>query len=663
MHRFILAGLVLVAVTRPAWSVAGEGFAQEPALAQRTDIVGFWGFEAGGEYGTFCSSDSDRWRTGIYGSAWSPNCTRNSIVTGIEAFSGNTRKVHYPAGTFGPADNGDNWPIAFDRVDNMPVKRYDSLYFRYYLRFCESFDYRLGGKLPGLVGGNNWSRSGGNQPDGTNGWTTRYMWGSGGRVNLYAYLPPEHNPGIMTSQWGSSVAFNYDNGGVPRALERGVWHCIEQFVRINDVGQSNGVIRCWLNGEEALVLDDVVFRTVANGENQVGAIYFSTFHGGGSLDWAPDTTGYIYYDNLVVAHNYIGPIVTAPTVMLSDEHDGATLQQGQFALFSAQVADDVTAVTFVLNGIEVGVDSAAPFEHIQYLTPGEYVLRARAVNDRMLKSGSAPLRFTVAAAPAPTPDRSLTPIHDAYVRGGTHADKNHGTGNHLVLKTESNPEYTREIHLKFDVSGIGPIAGARLRLYCTQTNKTVRAAVHVAHDNGWTRETVTWNTAPAAGAVIVTVPVDQGGAWYTFDITGHMTLGDVGDTLSLVLRDALSSGGWTMFAAAESGSNGPVLEIVEGTASHKGYTAAGHAWPIRVAFVQSGSGMSIVVHSPVTCRYAVHDMAGRLHARGSVGGATSRIELPTLAGGVVLVSLSAGGRMLHQRVLSWGGSNTSSNAF
>ncbi|MBD3241735.1 MAG: hypothetical protein GF331_14180, partial [Chitinivibrionales bacterium] len=259
MNRVVTIGVVLVSAVRAAWPVAGESFALEQGLAGRTDIVGFWGFEVDGEYGAFCSSDIDRWRTEIYGCAWSPNCTRNSVVSGTEAFAGKTRKVQYPAGTFGPGDNGDNWPIAFDRVDSMTVTRYDSLYLRYYLRFSDTFDYQLGGKLPGLVGGNNWSRSGGDQPDGTNGWTTRYMWGGEGRVKLYAYLSPAHNPDIMTSQWGSSVLFDHANGGVPRALERGVWHCIEQFVRINDVGQANGVIRCWLNGEEALVLDTVVF--------------------------------------------------------------------------------------------------------------------------------------------------------------------------------------------------------------------------------------------------------------------------------------------------------------------------------------------------------------------------------------------------------------------
>lgn len=654
MHRFMTTVLVLFAITRPAWPVAGERFALEPGLAGRTDIVGFWGFEVGGEYGAFCSSDSDRWRTEIYGCAWSPNCTRNSIVTGIEAFSGTTRKVQYPAGTFGPADNGDNWPISFDRVDSMTVKRYDSLYFRYYLRFCGLFDYQLGGKLPGLVGGNNWGRSGGNQPDGTDGWTTRYMWGAEGRVKLYAYLPPEQNPEIMTSQWGSSVLFDHENGDVPRALERGVWHCIEQFVRINDVGQANGVIRCWLNGEESLVLDNVVFRTVANGENQVGAVYFSTFHGGNSSDWAPDTTGYIYYDNMVVAHDYIGPVPDAPTVTLSAEHDGATLQQGQFASFAAQASDDVTAVTFVLNGMEVGVDTAAPFEHVQYLTPGEYLLRARAVNNRMLKSGSAPIRFTVTAVPAPSPDTALTPIDDAYVRGGTHADENHGTENGLVLKTESNPEYTRDIHLKFDLSDIGPIAGARLKLYCTQTDRTVQVAVHAADDNGWTQETVTWNTAPAAGAAIVTVPVDNGSVWYTFDITGHVALGDVGGTLSLVLRDASSAGGWTAFASTERGSNGPVLEIVEGTATRLSRAAARHTWPIRMESVRTASGMSIFVRSSEICRYAVHDIAGRLHGQGTLGAGTARIELPALTGGVALVSLTADGHMLCRRVLGWG---------
>ena len=47
---------------------------------------------------------------------------------------------------------------------------------QYYIRPQAGFQPNLGGKLPGLYGGNTSVASGGNNPDGTNGWTARLMW-------------------------------------------------------------------------------------------------------------------------------------------------------------------------------------------------------------------------------------------------------------------------------------------------------------------------------------------------------------------------------------------------------------------------------------------------------------------------------------------------------
>jgi hypothetical protein len=44
----------------------------------------------------------------------------------------------------------------------------------YYVRFSENFDFVKGGKLPGLFGGV--GNSGGEIPDGTDGFSTRFMW-------------------------------------------------------------------------------------------------------------------------------------------------------------------------------------------------------------------------------------------------------------------------------------------------------------------------------------------------------------------------------------------------------------------------------------------------------------------------------------------------------
>lgn len=654
MNRCVWTVVLVCAGAAAVLAVGGEDFALEPGLASRSDIVGFWGFEVSSPYGSFCSSDTTAWRTDIYGAWWSPNCERNGLVSGADALSGISRSVQYPAGTFGPADNGDNWPISFDRVANMPVKRYDSLYLRYYVRFSDDFDFQMGGKLPGLVGGNNWSRSGGDQPDGTDGWTTRYMFGGGGFIFLYAYLPPAENPDIMTSGYGSHELFGLENGGVSRAAHRGRWHCLEQFVRINDVGLANGQIRCWMDGELSLQLDDVVFRTVANGENQVGAFYFSTFHGGSSMDWAPDTTGFVYYDNIVVAEEYIGPIEGTPTVSIDNDIDGDTLTQGEFLTLTATASSNAASVEFFLNGNAVGADSSAPFEHRLYLTPGDYVLRARAVSDRLLVGGSQAVSYVVVPGPAPTPDTVLSAVDDAYVRGGAYEDENHGTEGILVVKTEGNEEMTRDAHIKFDLSAVGAIAGARLKLYCTGTDRTVVPTVYAAADNGWQEETVTWATAPARGDALVSVSVPSGDQWYEFDITEHVSaLPASTATLSLVVRDISLAGGWTTYASSESGSQGPVLELVEGTPVAGPSVGRRPAEAFAVSWSVDDSRV-LVVNAPAGATCDVRDLSGRAVVGRRATDGTARMPLPGPASRVFVLSVTWGQRTISSLVTSTG---------
>lgn len=51
----------------------------------------------------------------------------------------------------------------------------------------DDFEFKKGGKLPGLFGGT--GPAGGTKADGANGFSTRYMWRDGGQGEVYAYIP------------------------------------------------------------------------------------------------------------------------------------------------------------------------------------------------------------------------------------------------------------------------------------------------------------------------------------------------------------------------------------------------------------------------------------------------------------------------------------------
>jgi hypothetical protein len=93
------------------------------------------------------------------------------------------------------------------------------LHLRYYVRFHAAFDFVKGGKLPGLFGGTD-HFSGGAIPDGTNGFSVRYMWRTNGDGEAYAYLP-------------TSDLYGTEIGRGRWRFRPGEWHCLEQRVVLN----------------------------------------------------------------------------------------------------------------------------------------------------------------------------------------------------------------------------------------------------------------------------------------------------------------------------------------------------------------------------------------------------------------------------------------------
>ena len=238
------------------------------------------------------SFNSPGWRKS-WGVPWSGRTSECEILQ--EGFEGGaTLRVKYPEGAVGPGEGGTQFPIVFAGQDSIAEHFYNELYFRYYLKFEDGFDFRLGGKLPGLMGGgNSWSRSGGNQPDGTNGWTLRFMWNRNGRITVYAYVPPSENGKWGSEKWGQSIDCNF-------LAEAGKWHLIEQFVNTGTPGKDDGKLIIWIDGKKRLEIDDMRFRDVDNDFGKIGGIYFSTFHGGNTADWGPLHDSFVQFSNLVV---------------------------------------------------------------------------------------------------------------------------------------------------------------------------------------------------------------------------------------------------------------------------------------------------------------------------------------------------------------------------
>lgn len=220
-------------------------------------------------------------------------------VVNNELNGSNSIRVKYDKGGIGPKETGLSFPVEFSQIEKMKEHYFDEIYLCYYLKFEEGFDFVLGGKLPGLMGGcDSYTRSGGQQPDGTNGWTMRFMWREEGRLVVYSYLPRSGNGKYGGKEWGLDI-----DTGVN--LVPGEWYRIEQYIHIGSPGNDDGKLIVWVDGEETINLDDIRYRDVDNECGKIGGFYFSTFHGGNTPDWAPSVDSYAQFDEFTISRERI----------------------------------------------------------------------------------------------------------------------------------------------------------------------------------------------------------------------------------------------------------------------------------------------------------------------------------------------------------------------
>lgn len=171
-----------------------------------------------------------------------------------------------------------------------PLATSDEYYLSYNLKFDKNFDFVKGGKLPGLAGGT--ANSGGNIPDGYDGWSARMMFWEEGKISFYLYFPTQ------TSQFGERFYLQKANGDTIKA-KPGEWHQIAQHIIMNTPGEKDGIVQGWFDGEEVFYTDTILFRM--DEQLKIDQIFFSVFLGGDDLSWASKKDEYIYFDDFNVS--------------------------------------------------------------------------------------------------------------------------------------------------------------------------------------------------------------------------------------------------------------------------------------------------------------------------------------------------------------------------
>ena len=296
----VLAAAAVVPVMLSASAVAfAESGGAESRLAEaggaEVASVRQTGFErpvAGAAY-TLAEWQADGWTA-----PWQEGMsTRTSVDTQLAHSGGKSLRVFYPKGKIGPAESGAQAPFA------LPARR--EYYLSQWVRFSPGFSFgttNFAGKVGiGLAGGK--SCSGGQVCDGTNGFSSRFIWRSNGRASIYYYSMGH------AGQYGDYRDLKAGGADVIWPSDR--WINVVQQVKVNTLSagtaNADGELRVWVDGVEAATVTGL--RFVSNGD-LVDRAYFSSFAGGADTTFAPKNDGYIHYDDLEVATTW--PATAAP---------------------------------------------------------------------------------------------------------------------------------------------------------------------------------------------------------------------------------------------------------------------------------------------------------------------------------------------------------------
>ncbi|KNC82205.1 hypothetical protein SARC_05503 [Sphaeroforma arctica JP610] len=203
--------------------------------------------------------------------------------------SNRVMSIKFAGGVYGTDAPNTGGQFYSNTLQNLDGLREATLEYSVY--FPEDFDFKMGGKLPGMHGGPELECSGGTNADGSNCFSTRLMWREDGEGEAYLYIPMDYQTEELCAQCAypemvsgcKDVAHcSLDRGAF--TFSKGKWNTVKQYIRLNTVGSNDGFFKLYHNNN--LVMNqELVYRT--SDKVGINGFFFSTFFGGSSQEYAP----------------------------------------------------------------------------------------------------------------------------------------------------------------------------------------------------------------------------------------------------------------------------------------------------------------------------------------------------------------------------------------
>ncbi|KAK6177044.1 hypothetical protein SNE40_015230 [Patella caerulea] len=188
---------------------------------------------------------------------------------------------------------------------SMPTPSHTAMTLSYQVYFSPGFDFVMGGKLPGLYGGDVADCSGGRHS--TTCFSARLMWREKGDGEIYVYLP-DQDPGFCDRK--DVECFPAKGNSLGRGSFRfktGVWTKITEHIHLNTVGKSDGFAKLFVDGKLVYNGQNLIWRI--SDSISIRGLFFSTFFGGASPMWASRMDCYSYFKDFVISMGAEVPLV------------------------------------------------------------------------------------------------------------------------------------------------------------------------------------------------------------------------------------------------------------------------------------------------------------------------------------------------------------------
>ena len=156
------------------------------------------------------------------------------------------------------------------------------------------FDWVKGGMLPGLCIGKMGAQDAKHLEDGA---SCRIMWRPKGKAEAYLYVSKQTHefknlPGYFNNEpYGESIYRGFTS------FVLGEWNDIIMRVKLNTVGQNNGILQLSINGK-TVTYDKMVWRNTP--DMLINGIAMHSFFGGSDKSWATPTQQSIYFSKFTV---------------------------------------------------------------------------------------------------------------------------------------------------------------------------------------------------------------------------------------------------------------------------------------------------------------------------------------------------------------------------